>query len=101
MPHYLKTLDDTDEPGVLILLLVTPRASRTRLVGEHDGRLKIQITAPPVEGKANAGIIKYFSKVLGVPRANVEIMSGDTGRRKTLRVMGVDAQHVLDACQLS
>ncbi len=76
--------------GVEIAVLVQPRASRSRVVGEHDGRLKVQIAAPPVEGEANAALVELLSDLLGVPRRQVEIASGDTGRRKRVRVVGPD-----------
>lgn len=76
--------------GVELSLLIQPRASRTRVVGEHDGRLKIQVAAPPVEGEANAALIEFLSGCLGVPRRQVELLAGDTGRRKRVRVVGVD-----------
>ena len=76
--------------GVEIAILVQPRASRSRVVGEHGGRLKIQIAAPPVEGEANAALVELLSDLLGVPRRQVEIASGDTGRRKKVRVIGPD-----------
>ena len=81
-----------DEAGGTVLeLLVQPRASRTRVVGEHDGRLKVQLAAPPVEGEANAALVQFLADALAVRRADVEIVRGDTGRRKTVRVAGVGA----------
>ena len=77
--------------GVELSLVIQPRASRSRVVGEHDGRLKVQIAAPPVEGEANAELVELLSELLGVPRRQVELLSGETGRRKRVRVLGVDA----------
>lgn len=77
--------------GVELSLVIQPRASRSRVVGEHDGRLKVQIAAPPVEGEANAELAELLSELLGVPKRQVEILSGETGRRKRVRVRGVDA----------
>jgi hypothetical protein len=75
--------------GVLLEVLVQPRASRTRVVGEHDGRLKIQLAAPPVDGEANAALVEFLAGALAVRRSDVSIERGDTGRRKTVRVAGV------------
>ena len=81
-----------DEAGGTVLeLLVQPRASRTRVVGEHDGRLKVQLAAPPVDGEANAALAQFLADALGVRRGDVEIVRGDTGRRKTVRIAGVGA----------
>jgi uncharacterized protein (TIGR00251 family) len=74
--------------GVVLEILVQPRASRTRVVGEHDGRLKIQLAAPPVDGEANAALVDFLAGVLAVRRSDVSIERGDTGRRKTVRVAG-------------
>jgi uncharacterized protein (TIGR00251 family) len=70
-------------------ILVQPRASRGKLGPVHDGRLKVAVTAPPVDGEANAAVIALLAKLLGVARNAVEIAAGHTGRRKTVRVHGV------------
>jgi uncharacterized protein (TIGR00251 family) len=81
-----------DEAGGAVLeVLVQPRASRTRAVGEHGGRLKIQLAAPPVDGEANAALVEFLADALGVRRADVTIARGEAGRRKTVRVAGVSA----------
>jgi uncharacterized protein len=77
--------------GVVLEVLVQPRASRTRAVGEHDGRLKIQLAAPPVDGEANAALVEFLADALGVRKADVVIARGETGRRKSVRVAGVSA----------
>ncbi|HSM92232.1 MAG TPA: DUF167 domain-containing protein [Anaeromyxobacteraceae bacterium] len=86
-----------DAGGVLLEILVQPRASRTRVVGEHDGRLKIQLAAPPVDGEANAALVEFLAGTLRVRRADVTIARGDTGRRKTVRVAGVTAAAAMRA----
>jgi hypothetical protein len=79
---------------VELSVLVQPRASRTRVVGEHDGLLKIQLAAPPVEGEANAALVEFLGKLLGVPRRQVELLAGDASRRKRIALHGVDAAQV-------
>ncbi|MBN9684411.1 MULTISPECIES: DUF167 domain-containing protein [unclassified Corallococcus] len=79
------------QTGVELTVLVQPRASRTRVMGEHDGQLKIQLAAPPVDGEANAALVEFIAKTMGVPRRQVTLVAGDTSRRKRLRVEGVDA----------
>jgi uncharacterized protein (TIGR00251 family) len=87
-----------EEPGAVVLdLLIQPRASRTRSVGEHDGRLKIQLAAPPVDGEANAALIGFLAAALRVHKAEVAIVRGESGRRKTVRVTVVSEQQVVDA----
>ncbi len=77
--------------GAVLEVLVQPRASRTRAAGEHDGRLKIQLAAPPVDGEANAALVEFVAERLRVRKADVAILRGETGRRKALRVAGVSA----------
>lgn len=69
---------------------VVPRASRSEIVGEHDGTLRIRIAAPPVEGAANAELIKVLAKKFGVAKSNVEIVSGHSSRVKHVVVSGTD-----------
>ncbi len=83
--------------GAVIEVLVQPRASRTRVVGEHGGRLKLQLAAPPVEGEANQALVEFLARALSVRKADVSIERGETGRRKTVRVAGVTAQAALAA----
>ena len=80
-----------DAEGVVLELLVQPRASRTRVVGEHEGRLKLQLAAPPVDGEANAALVEFLADALEVRKADVVLLRGETGRRKTVRVRGVRA----------
>jgi uncharacterized protein (TIGR00251 family) len=63
-----------------------PKAASDEIVGIHGDRLKIRITAPPVDGKANDHIIKWFSKLFKVPKGDIEILQGELGRQKTLRI---------------
>ncbi|MCW8919030.1 MAG: DUF167 family protein [Gammaproteobacteria bacterium] len=74
--------------GRLILhLRVQPRASRDEIVGPHGGdALKVRITAPPVEGQANAHLIRFLAKAFGVSRSQVRLLGGDTSRGKRLSI---------------
>jgi uncharacterized protein (TIGR00251 family) len=83
--------------GAVVEVLVQPRASRTRAVGEHDGRLKVQLAAPPVDGEANAALVAFLADALGLRKADVAIARGETGRRKTVRVAGRSAADVVAA----
>lgn len=87
--------------GTRILLHVVPRASRTAVVGEHDGRLKLAVAAPPVDGEANDAIVKFLAKLLGVPRDGVVITAGQTGKKKTVEVTGLEPTAVAAALGLS
>lgn len=72
--------------GTTLDVLVQPRASRAKLGPIHDGRLKVSVTAPPVDGEANAAVIELLAKELGVARGAVEVISGTSSRRKTVRI---------------
>lgn len=91
MSPWLKAV----EGGSELLVLVQPRASRTKVVGEHDGRLKIALAAPPVDGAANAALIEFLSDELGVRKSDVSLLDGDTGRRKRLAVRGMAPAEVM------
>ena len=72
--------------GCLISCLATPRASRNALCAWHDGRLKVALAAPPVDGEANKTLVKFMAEVLEVPKSAVSIANGATGRRKVVAV---------------
>ncbi len=78
--------------GAVLEIVVQPRASRTRVVGEHDGRLKIQLAAPPVDGEANDALLAFLAEALRVRRADVALLAGVSGRRKRVRIAGVAPQ---------
>jgi uncharacterized protein (TIGR00251 family) len=71
---------------------VVPRASRSELVGEHNGTLRIRIAAPPVDGAANAELIRLLSKTFRVPRKNIEISAGERSKTKAVTVFGGDSE---------
>jgi hypothetical protein len=70
-------------------VLVQPRASRAKIGPIHDGRLKVAVTAPPVDGEANAAVIELLAKALGVARGAVRVIAGTSSRRKTVEVEGI------------
>lgn len=69
-----------------LLVSVTPNAGRTEIVGWKADALKIRVAAPPVDGKANKELIQYLAKNLGVPKSEIEIVSGHTNKRKRIRL---------------
>ncbi|MBC7899548.1 MAG: YggU family protein [Saprospiraceae bacterium] len=70
---------------------VVPRASKSEIVGEHDGYLRVRISAPPVDGAANGESVRVLAKYFGVAKSDVEIRSGISSRTKRIRVSGVTA----------
>lgn len=83
----------TESPGPVVTFTVRaqPRSSRERIEGVMAGALRVALTAPPVEGAANAALVALLSTVLGVPRRDVTITRGATGRTKTVAVTGLTA----------
>ena len=73
---------------------VHPRDRRNEITGELDGALKVSLTAPPIDGKANEACIEFFAKLLKVPRSSVTIASGQSNRRKMIRMSGLSAEEV-------
>jgi len=79
-----------------IEVYVQPRASATEVAGMHDGRVKVRLAAPPVDGAANAELVRFVAARLGVAKAKVRIVAGESSRRKMIEVDGVDAQAIKD-----
>jgi uncharacterized protein (TIGR00251 family) len=80
--------------GVTFAIKVHPRAKKNAITGEIGDALKVALTAPPVDGKANEACIEFFAKLLKVPRSSVTIASGLTSRNKVIRVAGLSAEEV-------
>jgi uncharacterized protein len=70
-----------------------PGASRTEARGTHGDAIKIRIASPPVEGAANRALLEFLAEVFQVPRARCEVLSGETGRRKRVRITAPDRVH--------
>jgi uncharacterized protein (TIGR00251 family) len=80
--------------GVTFAVKVHPRAKKNAIIGELGDALKLSLTSPPVEGRANDACIDFFAKLLKVPRSSVTIASGQTSRQKMIRVSGLSAEEV-------
>jgi uncharacterized protein (TIGR00251 family) len=80
--------------GATFAIKVHPRAKKNAVSGEVGEALKLSLTAPPVEGKANAACIAFLAEVLGVSRSSVTIVAGETSRQKVVRVAGLTAEAV-------
>lgn len=71
-----------------------PRASRSEVVGEHGGALKVRLAAPPVDGEANNELVRCLARWLELPRSAVRLVAGATGRNKVVEVEGIGAEEV-------
>lgn len=75
--------------AIIFDIRVIPRSSRSEIVGEHDGALKVKLASPPVDGAANAELIKLFAKKFGVSKSDVEIVSGETSKNKRIKIINL------------
>lgn len=72
--------------GCELLVHVVPHAGRTAVIGLHDGALRVRLAAPPIEGRANAELLQWLARALGLPRRAVTLAAGGQSRRKRLHV---------------
>jgi uncharacterized protein (TIGR00251 family) len=85
----------SETPGAASFAVqVHPRAKKNSITGELGDALKLALTAPPIDGRANEACVQFFAKLLKVPRSSVSIASGETSRRKVIRVAGLSADEV-------
>jgi uncharacterized protein (TIGR00251 family) len=91
----------TEKNNALIFSVrVVPRASRSEIVGAHDGALKVRIAAPPVDGAANAELIKILAKTFDVAKTQVEIIGGQTSKTKQVKISGADGARLSQIANL-
>lgn len=74
---------------------VAPRASRNAIEGEHAGALKVRLTAPPVEGRANDALRRLLAERLDVPVSAIRIVAGESSRTKRVSIRGVSSEQIL------
>ena len=80
----------TTVDGIVLNIRVVPRASKTEIQGVLGNMLKIRLQAPPVDGKANAALLKFLSDTLGIAKSSITLLSGETGRTKRALICGLD-----------
>lgn len=83
--------------NVVLRVKVQPKASRDAVLGEQGGRIRIALTAPPVDGAANEALVRFLAGHLGLKRQQIVIQSGERGRDKTLLLTGATLQSIRDA----
>jgi uncharacterized protein (TIGR00251 family) len=79
----------------IIRVRVLPRTSKNQIVGMDGGVFKVKLTAPPVEGKANKALVQFLAKKLGLPKRDIEIVSGEHSREKSIRINGLSVEEVM------
>jgi len=72
---------------LILRIQVQPRASRDELAGLHGDRLKVRLSAPPVDGRANAALLAFFAGLFGVPKNRVILLAGESGHTKRVRIV--------------
>ena len=88
-----------DGPDVVLTVHVQPRASRNQLVFQGADRIALRLTAPPVEGAANAACCALLADLLDLPKSRVTILRGETSRRKQVRIQVASAADILTRLQ--
>jgi len=86
--------------GVTFAVKVQPRARRNAIVGELGDALKVALTAPPVDGRANEACVEFFADALQVARSSISIASGQSSRNKVIRVTGITAAQLRERLEL-
>ncbi len=84
------------EEGISLPVLVVPRSGKNEIAGVLEGRLKIRITAPPVDGAANRELITFLARLLGINRSSICLQKGSKGKRKLLKIKGIDEKTLLE-----
>ena len=91
---FLDISEDVARGTVTFAVRVQPRASRDAIAGVMDGALKVRLTAPPVEGRANEALIDFLSSILKTSKSAVRIRSGEQSRSKRVEIFGVTRQQI-------
>ena len=87
-------MGEKGENRTVVLIKVLPRSSSNQIVGREEGVFKVKLTAPPVEGKANKALKEFLAKRLGLSKSDIEIISGERSRLKSVRIHGLSLKEV-------
>ena len=85
--------------GLILEIVVAPRAKRSKFVGFHGGYPKIALAAPPIEGRANEELVSFLKELLGLPGRDIELIRGDTSKRKAVLLRGISTEKVLQVLE--
>lgn len=91
---------ESTKGGVRLHLFIQPKSSKNEVVGPHNGEIKVKLTAPPVDGRANECLIEFMSDLFGIPKRDVHLIRGDTGRHKVVELTGLKEAQVRETLQL-
>ncbi len=85
----MKKNRDKEKNYLVINVKVEPRSSKSAIVGPYGDAIKVKLTSPPVEGKANNELVEVLAKTLGIAKKNVEIISGKSSKNKIVKLYGI------------
>ncbi len=88
------------DDSIIFTVRVVPRASKSEIVGELDGALKVRIASPPVDGAANAELIKLLAKTFDVSKSAVEIIGGQTSKAKLVKISNIKSENFIAILRL-
>lgn len=91
LPNYIHETN----AGTVLEIYAAPRSKKNSILGEYQGRLKIALTAPPVDGEANAALVAFLAKHLGISQKQISIIRGTTNKRKSVRIDGISAEEIM------
>ena len=89
-----------DKDQTIIKVKLIPRSSRNQIIGKDGDVFKVKVTSPPVEGLANKALIELFAKRIGVPKGSIDIISGKSSRRKSLRIDDLSLKEVTERLEI-
>ncbi len=95
--QYLRATKD----GLILEVVVAPRAKRSKFVGFHGGYPKVSLAAPPIEGRANEELVSLLKELFGIPGRDIELIRGDTSKRKAVLLRGISPEKVLQMLETS
>lgn len=88
------------DDSIIFAVRVVPRASKSEIVGEHGGALKVRIASPPVDGAANAELVRLLAKTFGVSKSSVEIVGGQASKTKQIKIFDLKPEKLQEIVNL-
>lgn len=85
-----------DKVEIILKVYLQPKSSKNEMVGPYRDGIKVKVTAPPIEGKANESLIRFLAKEFGISPSSIEMIKGHHSREKTLRILGTVANGQFD-----
>lgn len=99
MTRSLRSYVKETPNGAVVEVLVAPRAQRSAFVGFHGGVPKVSLAAPPTEGRANDELVLTIKEIFSLPRRDIELVRGDTSRRKFVLLRGISAEKAVQVLE--